>query len=100
MRVPTSGADSSSNAANPTKEDLLCPITNAKVSLAVQPLDSKGQPTGRVQKVPVVMMQMIGKGPETTHYGNNITLPPPGEYRVEAIANGHPVYFTVNVTKE
>jgi hypothetical protein len=74
-------------------------ITNAKVSLAVQPLDSKGQPTGRVQKVPVVRMQMIGKGPETTHYGNNITLPP-GDYRVEAIANGHPVYFTINVTKE
>jgi hypothetical protein len=87
-------------------------LTNAKVRLAVQPLDSKGQPTGKAMKVPVVRMQMIsmagmggmgGMGsmgaPQTTHYGNNVTLPP-GDYRVEAIANGYPVSFVINISKE
>jgi hypothetical protein len=81
-------------------------LTNAKVRLTVQPLDSKGQPTGRALKVPVVRMQMIGMAgmggmgaAETTHYGNNVSLPP-GDYRVEAIANGYPVSFVINISKE
>ena len=74
-------------------------MTDAKVRLTVQPLDSKGQPTGKVQKVPVVRMQMIGMGPEMTHYGNNMTLPP-GDYRVEALANGYPAHFVINVTNK
>lgn len=74
-------------------------ITNAKVRLTVQALDSRGQPTGKVQKVPVVRMQMVGGGPEMTHYGNNVSLPP-GDYRVEAIANGHAASFTIKVARE
>jgi len=74
-------------------------ITNAKVRLTVQALDSKGHPTGKVRKVPVVRMQIIGKGAATTHYGNNVSLSP-GDYRVEAIANGHPASFTIKVSKE
>jgi hypothetical protein len=81
-------------------------LTNANVHLTVQPLDSKGQPTGKALKVPVVRMQMTGMGgmggmgaAETTHYGNNVSLPP-GDYRVEAIANGHPVSFVINISKE
>jgi hypothetical protein len=81
-------------------------LTDAKVHLTVQPLDSKGQPTGKAMKVPVVRMQMTGMSgmggmgaAETTHYGNNVSLPP-GNYRVEAIANGYPAYFVINVSKE
>jgi hypothetical protein len=79
-------------------------ITNAKVRLTVQALDSKGQPTGKVQTVPVVRMQMIsmggmGGGAATTHYGNNVSLSP-GDYRVEAIANGYPAHFVIKVDKE
>jgi hypothetical protein len=74
-------------------------VTNAKVRLTVQALDAKGQPTGKVRKVPVVRMQMIGKGAATTHYGNNVSLPS-GDYRVEAIANGHPASFVIKVIKE
>jgi hypothetical protein len=78
-------------------------ITNAKVALMVQALDSKGQPAGNVMEVPVVRMQMIntagmaGMGSaETTHYGNNVSLPP-GDYRVEAVANGHRARFAIKV---
>ncbi len=90
-------------------------VMNAKVSLTVQALDSKGQPTGEVQRVPVVKMQMIGMGgmgsmgnmsgmgsmggAATTHYGNNVSLPP-GDYRVVATANGHRAYFVIKVAKE
>jgi hypothetical protein len=84
-------------------------ITKAKVALTVQALDSKGQPTGKVMEVPVVRMQMISTGgmggmagmgamgsAETTHYGNNVTLLP-GDYRVEAVANGHRARFVIKV---
>jgi hypothetical protein len=88
------------------------PLQDAKVALAVQPLDSNGQPTGKVIEVPVVRMQMISTGatggmsgmagmgamamgnPATTHYGNNLTLPA-GDYRVEATANGHRADFLI-----
>ena len=32
----------------------------------------------------------------TTHYGNNVSLPP-GDYRVEAVANGHRADFKIKV---
>jgi hypothetical protein len=90
------------------------PLQNAKVALAVQPLDSKGQPTGNAIAVPVVRMQMISSGatggmsgmagmggmamgnPSTTHYGNNVSLPA-GDYRVEATANGHRADFLIKL---
>jgi hypothetical protein len=37
--------------------------------------------------VPVVEMQAVGKGPASTHYGNNVTLPP-GTYNVTVTVNG------------
>ncbi|MGD0073771.1 MAG: hypothetical protein ABSD31_05465 [Candidatus Binataceae bacterium] len=74
-------------------------VTNATVRLTAQRLDSDGQPAGKAQKVPVVRMEMIGGGPEMTHYGNNVSLSP-GDYRVEAIANGHRASFTIKVATE
>jgi hypothetical protein len=47
--------------------------------------------------VPVVEMRVIGKGPESTHYGNNVTLAP-GTYHVIVTAMGKPATFTVNVS--
>jgi hypothetical protein len=81
-------------------------LTNANVHLTIQPLDNKGQPTGQAMKVPVVRMQMTGMSgmggmgaAQTTHYGNNVSLPP-GDYRVEAIANGYPASFEIKISKE
>jgi hypothetical protein len=40
---------------------------------------------------------MAGMGSAaTTHYGNNVSLPP-GDYRVEAIANGQRAHFLIKV---
>jgi hypothetical protein len=38
-------------------------------------------------QLPVVEMQAVGKGPQSTHYGNNVTLPP-GTYNVTVTVNG------------
>jgi hypothetical protein len=35
-------------------------------------------------------------GAATTHYGNNVSSPP-GDYRVEAVANGHRADFKIKV---
>jgi len=78
-------------------------VTSAKVRLSYQALDSQGKPTGTVQEVPVVRMQMISSsgmsgmaGDSTTHFGNNVTLSP-GDYRVLATANGHRATFNIKV---
>jgi hypothetical protein len=47
--------------------------------------------------VPIVEMQAVGKGPASTHYGNNVTLTP-GEYHVSVTVNGKATTtFTVAV---
>jgi hypothetical protein len=84
-------------------------LTNANVRLSFQTLDSQGKPTGTLQEVPVVKMEMIStggmggmggmsgmRGNATTHYGNNVSLPP-GDYRVLATANGHRASFIIKV---
>jgi hypothetical protein len=83
-------------------------LTDANVHLSFQPLDSSAKPTGSAQAVPVVRMQMIMPAMSsmegmngmdaaaTTHYGNNVSLPT-GDYRVEAIANGHRADFKIKV---
>ena len=54
--------------------------------------------SGSFVKVPIVEMRVIGKGPESTHYGNNVTLAP-GTYRVIVTANGASTSFTVSVAQ-
>lgn len=51
---------------------------------------------GAPVSVPIVEMQAIGKGPASTHYGNNVTLKP-GTYRVIVTANHASASFTVHV---
>jgi hypothetical protein len=47
-------------------------------------------------EVQIVEMQAIGKGPESTHYGNNVTLPA-GTYHVTVTVNGKTsTTFTIN----
>jgi hypothetical protein len=69
-------------------------ITKAKVSMNFQRLDAKGKPTGDSVNVPIVIMQAIGKGLESTHYGNNVVMPA-GSYSVTVVANGKKVAFQV-----
>ena len=69
-------------------------ITTAKVSMNFQQLDAKGKPIGDSVNVPIVIMQAIGKGVESTHYGNNAVMPA-GSYSVTVVANGKKVGFQV-----
>jgi hypothetical protein len=39
-------------------------------------------------------MEAIGQGPKSTHYGNNVVMPP-GSYRVTAAVNGEKAVFRV-----
>ena len=72
-------------------------IADAAVSMSYAPLDSKGSPAGAQVEVPVVVMQVIGKGPSSTHYGNNVTMPA-GQYRVTVIVNGKTAVFSIKAS--
>lgn len=72
-------------------------ILNAEVKMWFQLLDKKGKPSGSMTEVPVVVMQVIGKGPESTHYGNNVVMPA-GSYRVIIMVNKKEVHFDVILT--
>jgi len=50
-------------------------LTGAKITMKIQNLDEKGNLSGSSTAVPVVIMQAIGKGAESTHYGNNVSMP-------------------------
>ncbi len=63
-------------------------VSGGHVTMTYVPASaSSAAMSGPTVKVPIVEMQVIGKGPESTHYGNNVTLAP-GTYRVTVTANG------------
>lgn len=70
-------------------------VTGAAVEMTFQTIDSEGRPVGPAHQVPVVEMQVIGKGPSTTHYGNNVNLPGGKRYQVRVTANGVTATFDV-----
>jgi hypothetical protein len=72
------------------------PVTDAKVSLSFRVANSAGQPEGRPVSVPVVVMQAIGGGPASTHYGNNVLMPP-GAYLVTVKVNGSAVTLPIDL---
>jgi hypothetical protein len=72
-------------------------ITNAMVSMNFQLLDDKGKPHGAVVDVPVVVMQAIGRGPQSTHYGNNVVMPD-GTYAIAVTVNGKKTEFRMAVS--
>jgi len=63
-------------------------LTDAKVSIRY------AEGSAAPQSVPIVEMQAIGKGPQSTHYGNNLTLPD-GTYTVTVTVNGTVTTFAV-----
>lgn len=72
-------------------------VADANVTLDFTPVDSNGKSSGESTVVPIVIMQAIGKGPESTHYGNNVVMAP-GSYIVVASVNGHKATFKVSVS--
>jgi hypothetical protein len=72
-------------------------LTGAKVTMKFQNLDEKGTLSGGSINVPVVIMQAIGKGVESTHYGNNVSMPS-GTYLVTVSVNNKKADFKVAVS--
>jgi hypothetical protein len=72
-------------------------ITDAKVSLNFEPLEHSKLSAAASVEVPVVIMQAIGSGPKSTHYGNNVTMPA-GSYRVTATVNDAKAVFQVRAS--
>ncbi len=72
-------------------------VTDATVTMSFVPLDGKGKPSGAPVEVPVVVMQAIGKGPASTHYGNNVTMAA-GPYDVTVTVNGKKALFAVTAS--
>jgi hypothetical protein len=69
-------------------------VADATVTMNFVALDGKGNPAGTPTEVAVVVMQAIGKGPTSTHYGNNVTMPA-GHYNVTVTVNGEKAVFAV-----
>lgn len=72
-------------------------VPDATVTMSFVSLDAKGTPVGAPAGVPVVVMQAVGKGPPSTHYGNNVPMPP-GRYKITVTVNDHKAVFTVTAT--
>jgi hypothetical protein len=69
-------------------------VTDAAVTMSFTPMDSSGKDSGPATPVPVVVMEASGAGPASTHYGNNVTMPP-GTYHVDVTVNGSATSFRV-----
>jgi hypothetical protein len=69
-------------------------VSDATVTMSFAALDAKGNPAGTPTEVAVVVMQAIGKGPASTHYGNNVTMPA-GRYIITVTVNGKNAIFAV-----
>ncbi len=72
-------------------------LADATVTMNFVRLDRRGRPEGAAVEVPVVVMQAIGKGPPSTHYGNNVPMPT-GRYQVTVTVDGKKVVFTTTVS--
>lgn len=62
------------------------PVEKGRVAIRYRMLAPKK--TGW-KSLPVARMHVMGKGPETTHYGNNLMLPA-GSYEARVSVNGSP----------
>jgi hypothetical protein len=72
-------------------------ITDVKVKMTFQSLSDTGKNPAVFIHVPIVIMQAIGKGPESTHYGNNVVMPD-GTYSVAVAVNGNKVSFKISLS--
>lgn len=105
MLVTGGAAPASSTASPPPNHHLVVhvvdrksgqSVVDANVTLRLQSVDAAGKPTGPTVVVPVVVMQAIGAGPASTHYGNNVVMDP-GSYRVLVTVNGTAATFRVKL---
>jgi hypothetical protein len=62
-------------------------VPDATVALDYRPVDGTGKPTGKRVHVPVVVMQAVSGGADSTRYGNNVYMTP-GHYDVGVTVNG------------
>lgn len=60
------------------------PVEHAEVKIRYRELSPRSGPW---LSEPVVIMQVAGKGPSTTHYGNNVEMDP-GHYAARVSVNG------------
>jgi len=60
------------------------PLEHGKVEIRYRSASSK---TGKWTTLPVVRMRVAGKGPGSTHFGNNVELPA-GDYEVRVTVDG------------
>lgn len=67
------------------------PLENAHVTIAY-----RQSQWAHWKELPVARMHVAGKGPETTHYGNNVDLAP-GKYEVRVKAEGNSATFRITV---
>ena len=74
-------------------------LPDAEVSMKFQLLDKHGKAHGPAVEVPVVIMEIIGKGPQSTHYGNNVVMSA-GRYAVTVVANGKKADFHITVSNK
>lgn len=74
-------------------------VLNAEVRMQYQRVDAQERPDGPVVTVPVVVMQAIGRGEQSTHYGNNVLLPA-GRYAATVMVNGNKAVFHFIVTPD
>jgi hypothetical protein len=72
-------------------------ITDATVTISFVPTDAKGRVKGTPTDVPVVVMQEIGRGADSTRYGNNVSMPA-GHYNVTVMIKGKRLVFAVALT--
>jgi hypothetical protein len=72
-------------------------IKNAKVKMNYQFLGDTGTKLAKPVEVPVVIMEAIGKGEKSTHYGNNVIMKD-GNNMVTVIVNGTKIVFKVSLT--
>ena len=71
-------------------------LTNAKVRISYRRL---GSADTQRHSLPIAVMQIAGKGPASTHYGNNVRLAP-GRYDVRVTVDGRAsADFTVAVLR-
>ncbi|HUI93559.1 MAG TPA: hypothetical protein VLX68_15035 [Chitinivibrionales bacterium] len=69
-------------------------LTTAKVKMSFQQIDETGKLLGKSTEIPIIKMESIGRGQESTHYGNNVTMPD-GTYRVQVLVNGNSLMFDI-----
>jgi hypothetical protein len=65
--------------------------------MSFQSLSEAGKNLGKPSDVPVVVMQVIGKGEQSTHYGNNVVMAD-GQYAVSLVINKTKIGFKINLT--